>query len=229
MFSLEGDLTHLRDDLNYASVHKTVDENGNFIYLDKTELWKSDAVQIVDLEGIIKYRFEFPEELSTYQLSSFYMYNDSLFFHSTLEYPASIYHVKVDCQNYTAEVEFIRESTEIEQNLMYSVVACSPGSLIKECEPNLNILPNVVSSNEEISIPTINIYPNPASDYLIIEGNHEDKLEYRLFDVTSSLLEEGIIEKEKRIDLTAFHSGLYVLQLQNVNEVIVYKKFIINR
>jgi len=86
-----------------------------------------------------------------------------------------------------------------------------------------------VSSTETINAKTnFSIYPNPASDYLIIENindlNSNDK--FVVFDVLGNKVMDFTIGKEKKIDVSNLESGVYLLSTQGIPDFL---QFVITR
>lgn len=67
----------------------------------------------------------------------------------------------------------------------------------------------VIVDIDQIGMEMIQVYPNPASDYLFIMGISVD--EVRLISITGSATEVRVVDQ--MIDIRNFHSGWYVLQL----------------
>lgn len=59
---------------------------------------------------------------------------------------------------------------------------------------------------------TIKIYPNPASDFLFVET--KEAIAVKIFNTSGQLvLEEKQVKKDKAIDVSNLHSGVYLVQL----------------
>jgi hypothetical protein len=74
----------------------------------------------------------------------------------------------------------------------------------------------------------INIYPNPAGDYLIVENNSNSTCE--IYDYLGNLiLEFGKINQKNgiRLDIASLKQGLYILVLKT-EQTLSYKRFIKN-
>ncbi len=56
----------------------------------------------------------------------------------------------------------------------------------------------------------VDIYPNPASDLVIIRGL-SGEFEYKIFDLTGRVICKGVSEKE--IDISMINQGLYTIEL----------------
>lgn len=87
------------------------------------------------------------------------------------------------------------------------------------------------SSNDLVieAMPEINIYPNPASDYLSIDLEQDAfKLKARIFNATGRLIQEATtIEDGDRIHLQKLASGVYFIQFYSRElGIITTKKFI---
>ena len=65
-----------------------------------------------------------------------------------------------------------------------------------------------------------NIYPNPTSNYLIIEGLTE-KSNLKIYNQEGKLILQKIIYVDERIDVTALKSGVYFLQTSNFTTKII--------
>lgn len=72
---------------------------------------------------------------------------------------------------------------------------------------------------------TVTIFPNPVNNALVIETTFSSKLNYYIYDVTGKLLQTGIFNKNKNIDVGGFAKGVYVVQLQS-QQGKVSKKFV---
>jgi hypothetical protein len=62
----------------------------------------------------------------------------------------------------------------------------------------------------------LNVYPNPASDFLAVDGIQTEST-YRIFDLNSRLVAEGVISANDRINIATLESGNYVIQVGKVN------------
>ena len=90
----------------------------------------------------------------------------------------------------------------------------------------------VEESEENIDEPlTIDVVPNPADDYIIINIPVEDYNQpIRIYDNTGRLILEEIIQAgdfEIKIDISTFQSGMYFAQLHK-NEALITQSFIKN-
>lgn len=72
----------------------------------------------------------------------------------------------------------------------------------------------------------INIFPNPTSEYINIESiNNLDEI--RIFDIQSRVVfSENINFRTKKINISNFSSGVYVIEIVT-NNIVARKEFII--
>jgi hypothetical protein len=77
--------------------------------------------------------------------------------------------------------------------------------------------------------PQLNIYPNPAGDFFIIEYNLKGKGQYEIFDMLGSKVGKGILGaiNKQSIDISNLKSGLYFLRISD-EATIISRKFIKN-
>ncbi|MCX6229925.1 MAG: T9SS type A sorting domain-containing protein [Bacteroidetes bacterium] len=70
----------------------------------------------------------------------------------------------------------------------------------------------------------INIYPNPATEYVIIEGIGNNKTVYSIFNLVGQIVKSGRIESNSsKISVNDLKSGIYFVKLQSGTEAFVYK------
>jgi len=70
-------------------------------------------------------------------------------------------------------------------------------------------LPGFVGNDIEVQI-----YPNPASDWLKIEINKEKSFQFEVYNCFGSLIHKGIVEKETTLRISDWPSGLYVMNIR---------------
>ena len=69
---------------------------------------------------------------------------------------------------------------------------------------------------------TINIYPNPATDILYIQGL-DGKSDISILDIKGSLVYENLNVFAQQIDLSNFKKGIYFIKIENNTETFVRK------
>ncbi len=79
-------------------------------------------------------------------------------------------------------------------------------------QPKLSVTPISEFQNSGIELK---VYPNPTSDFVIIQTNGlTENLRYLLFDINGKLLENELITSEKtKMNLKNYSGGQYVLKL----------------
>jgi hypothetical protein len=77
----------------------------------------------------------------------------------------------------------------------------------------------------------ISVFPNPASDYLVLQNNISTtgKIFYRLTDVVGKIISEGEV-KGQRLNVSSLPVGLYLINLYDNNfRILASEKLIISR
>lgn len=86
--------------------------------------------------------------------------------------------------------------------------------ILGECSDTTNVVYlSVTSSIEENKLGLIDVYPNPAADFITIGSNQSlSEQEYKIFDPSGKVLKAGVLHSnENRIDISNFSNGLYLL------------------
>ncbi len=99
-------------------------------------------------------------------------------------------------------------------NLFADKIALSSNSPETNCDPaGVDFY-----SNDEV----LHLYPNPANETVIIETTKFlIGSDYKIYDITSRLVEVGILESDKTIiDLTGFKEGTYIFSVANSAKTI---------
>lgn len=60
---------------------------------------------------------------------------------------------------------------------------------------------------------SFSIYPNPSSNYLIIESNKAKNISYTISDILGKNRSSGILESNKKIDIQSLENGIYYLNI----------------
>ena len=74
---------------------------------------------------------------------------------------------------------------------------------------------------------TVNIQPNPASDYAIITLNNADNGSIRIVDVLGNVVLKETISGTKKIDLSNFRNGVYFITIETSNGKTITRKLIV--
>lgn len=99
-------------------------------------------------------------------------------------------------------------------NLFADQIALSSNNPATNCEPARADIGTIYE--------TIKLYPNPANETIIIESSAAFiGSEYKIYNLTSKLIETGIIDSQKiKIDLSDFKSGTYILSAENKTKIV---------
>lgn len=102
-----------------------------------------------------------------------------------------------------------------------SVFVNSSRALLK-LNPDKAAIPieDVVTSLVEANAPDVNVYPNPALDY--IEVSRPGYEQFELIDISGTLVLKGSID-DQRIDLTTVIRGVYIIRLTDAQSVLAAK------
>ncbi|HPL06946.1 MAG TPA: T9SS type A sorting domain-containing protein, partial [Bacteroidales bacterium] len=70
------------------------------------------------------------------------------------------------------------------------------------------------------ALPTLMIYPNPASDFIVVSGIENNSV-VKVFNVTGQqLYVRRADQNQLSIDLNGLNQGLYILQVESEGQVI---------
>jgi hypothetical protein len=70
------------------------------------------------------------------------------------------------------------------------------------------------SAKDNLTQETISIFPNPSTVYIQAAGLSQVQ-HYEIFDVVGAKIGQGILEKNKRIEIKDFKTGIYFLRLES--------------
>ena len=68
----------------------------------------------------------------------------------------------------------------------------------------------------ELGKLNVNIYPNPAKDYVFIDGNN---LHIKIYDISGNLIKSEYIANPTKLNISALSPGIYILQLKQGNTI----------
>ena len=81
--------------------------------------------------------------------------------------------------------------------------------------------------NNVTPVSRFELYPNPAQNFVEINAKDDAKYTVTLFDLNGRLLiTEKVYHSNIKLDLSTLEIGVYVMRLQNNNQIIGYKKLI---
>ncbi len=92
----------------------------------------------------------------------------------------------------------------------------------------VNIIEKETATSIEEEINTVSVYPNPATEYIIVEAqNHNNQFIIR--DLTGKAVLSTTVSGQKTIDVSSLASGYYFYQMQNSNNDIITGKILISK
>ena len=69
-------------------------------------------------------------------------------------------------------------------------------------------------ANESLLVPSVNIFPNPAKDYIIITGINEAML-LKIFSLSGEVLYSKLVTANEPVSIEWLENGTYLVQLAN--------------
>ncbi|MBD3905094.1 T9SS type A sorting domain-containing protein [Chryseobacterium sp. Ch-15] len=110
----------------------------------------------------------------------------------------------------------------------YEIVTSSSGKtlIITDAANNNKIYYNnaFLDTKENAIKKAFKLYPNPSTDFLIIE-NVEKNLKLRINDLSGKILFETLTsDKTQKIDISSFATGQYILNIENFKPEFFIKK-----
>ncbi|OFX36997.1 MAG: hypothetical protein A2W95_02295 [Bacteroidetes bacterium GWA2_40_14] len=105
--------------------------------------------------------------------------------------------------------------------VVYTVVA-EDGTTIQDWTVTVSVLPGVHEGLQA----NVNVYPNPTNGNFIIEGNFETRTIATILDLTGKVIVSMELNNVKNnVDLRAFESGLYFIELVSGDQKAMFKIF----
>lgn len=105
-------------------------------------------------------------------------------------------------------------------------VCVSTDSLL--CNGGIDVLPCTVSIEENSFENQINIYPNPANDFInIASKNQLSPLKITIYNTIGQTLytKQNSTSNNLQIDISNYNSGLLFIKIESFNQSIIYKLF----
>lgn len=87
---------------------------------------------------------------------------------------------------------------------------------------DLIISSNPLSTND-FKLKTLKIYPNPTSDFIMINGL-TTKANYEIYNTIGQKVKRGVVLENEKIDIQNLTNGIYVLKLGDGNRVRFIKE-----
>ncbi len=76
-----------------------------------------------------------------------------------------------------------------------------------------------VSVEENIDNNNWTAYPNPATDNVLISTDSDELVSYDLLDLSGRIIENGQIVQQKRLDVSEFETGIYLIRLSTASSI----------
>ncbi|MEZ4800112.1 MAG: FG-GAP-like repeat-containing protein [Flavobacteriales bacterium] len=112
----------------------------------------------------------------------------------------------------------IGEDTEIER-----ITVCWPSGIYDEIwNPGINQTLEIIEGENMVSVdetsPNLNftIYPNPATDFILVKENFWNNATFVLFDLSGRIVARGTLNNNS-IDVSKLSDGFYTLKVQKNN------------
>lgn len=110
----------------------------------------------------------------------------------------------------------------------YQVHLCKLDSLGNRQESNTDFLDLTTSINPQIDKSSnITIFPNPAQDFIQVDGEQSVYTHFEILDSSSKLFLSGNLKDQPNgIDIRSLPSGLFILKLYESGELISISRFV---
>ena len=129
-------------------------------------------------------------------------------------------------QPFNNPVTFDSPSTNTAGAVIFAYKFTVPGTYNYDCSVGSHaangMVGSVIVTDPSTNINTANsnylIYPNPTSDFVYLSGFNGDS-KTRVYNITGKLLQSTI---EKKIDLSSYPNGLYIVNISSNNRVYTH-------
>jgi len=224
-----------------AYAYKNADGTGEIIRMKSSYTLRNITTRTTNASGTAVTAG--PDVSTTYSLGYFredYQYNvtstatpDYLDEHNgrfckTPEYPNGIYcyFATVD-ENWNSAYPYVVGPT------FYGVKSASKVTSITETVSTYTPVGNTGINNSEIDALKINVFPNPANDFVAIQLNHltKNNIDIELYDLTGRLLQKTVLFQGSTIvnfDTRTLYEGTYLIKIID-NGNVVTKKIMISK
>ena len=116
-------------------------------------------------------------------------------------------------------VEYFSQVSQAETSILSFI---SNAFTVPASIPVIANIPPFVSVTEYPQ-PFLQLYPNPAEDYLYISGEHSEGLSYRILDISGREIQRSNLSSENKIPVNSLQEGLYIFQLKKLGVRYSYK------
>lgn len=104
----------------------------------------------------------------------------------------------------------------------HSLTLCKPGNTVWIYA--IESIPNSITSSSNIEQEDqLIIYPNPTSNFIIIESSTFNSKTYNLIDVSGRIIQSGSFNEQQEIKLESFASGFYIIEVGSEHKLIRQK------
>ena len=129
-------------------------------------------------------------------------------------------------QPFNNPVTFDSPSTNSAGAVIFAYKFTVPGTYNYDCSVGSHaangMVGSVIVSDPSTNVNTASvkylIYPNPTSDFVYLSGINGDS-KTTVYDITGKLLQST---SEKKIDLSSYPNGLYIVNIRSDNRVIAH-------
>jgi len=135
---------------------------------------------------------------------------------------------------YSQNIQWYKDSEIIQGANNSHFEITGPGLYYVSAGPN--VCPDNIASSpvfdvqayvgtNNIEVGSVNIYPNPAEDYLILNSPANEKFEkFTLSDLSGRVLQEGpLTSSEARIDIISLKPGTYLMKMEGEHGPVLRK------
>jgi glucosylceramidase len=81
-----------------------------------------------------------------------------------------------------------------------------------------------VETLESSNPSEINIFPNPATDYISVECVHKQNLKLSIFNIVGELvLKNELLSSTSEIDISSLPAGMYIIKVSGMDRTVQQK------
>ena len=91
---------------------------------------------------------------------------------------------------------------------------------------DVNVSESIANSTPEIKALELIVTPNPANDFILIQGANGEALDIKIYDITGKFsYQQKVVRSGEKIDIQFLSKGMYVVEVSN-NQSTSISKFI---